>query len=59
VDFRRVVAALRAIDYAGWYSVECHARPRPTMTSEAIASAELASLRALLAEDAPITDSGG
>jgi sugar phosphate isomerase/epimerase len=59
VDFRRVAAALRAIGYAGWYSVECHARPRPAMTSEAIAAAELASLRALLTADAPIIDSGG
>jgi sugar phosphate isomerase/epimerase len=50
VDFPAVIAALRAIDYAAWLSVECHASPRPNMDSAAIAAAELRTLRTLFAE---------
>lgn len=49
LDFAPLVAALREIGYSGWYSVECHALPRPGMDSAAIAAAELASMRNLLA----------
>jgi L-ribulose-5-phosphate 3-epimerase len=52
VDFGRVLAALRATGYAGWYSVECHADPRPGLDSAAIAAAELLALRNHLTGDA-------
>jgi sugar phosphate isomerase/epimerase len=48
VDLASVIAALRDAGYAGWYSVECHAHPRPGMDSAAIAAAELRAVRVLL-----------
>jgi sugar phosphate isomerase/epimerase len=48
VDFGMVIAALDEAGYTGWYSVECHAMPRPGMDSASIATAELATLRNLL-----------
>jgi sugar phosphate isomerase/epimerase len=49
IDFAMVLAALREIGYAGWYSVESHALPRPGLDSAGIAATELASLRRLQA----------
>lgn len=48
VDFEMVIAALYEIGYSGWYSVECHALPRPGMDSASIAAAELTSVRNML-----------
>lgn len=47
IDFPPLFSALRSIGYDGWYSVECHANPRPGLDSAAIAAAEYSTLRAL------------
>jgi L-ribulose-5-phosphate 3-epimerase len=49
VDLVPLFRAFRSIDYDGWYSVECHAQPRPGLDSVQIAAAELATLRRLYA----------
>ncbi len=48
IDFPRLFSALRNVGYQGWYSVECHAPPRPGLDSVGIAAAELTTLRRLL-----------
>jgi L-ribulose-5-phosphate 3-epimerase len=48
IDFVPLLEALRGVGYAGWYSVECHALPRPGLDSAAIAARELATVRGLL-----------
>jgi L-ribulose-5-phosphate 3-epimerase len=54
IDFLPLLQALRGTGYAGWYSVECHAQPRPQLDSAAIARREFAHVRSLLRRaDAP------
>ena len=48
IDFHPLFGALRNVGYQGWYSVECHAPPRPDLDSPSIAAAELRTLRRLL-----------
>jgi sugar phosphate isomerase/epimerase len=48
MDFVPLLQALRRGGYAGWYSVECHARPRPGLDSVAIARHELGGVACLL-----------
>lgn len=48
IDFPPLFSALRNVGYQGWYSVECHAPPRPGLDSSSIAAAELNTLRELL-----------
>ena len=54
VDFVAVIAALRRVGYTGWYSVECHAEPRPAMDSAAIAAAELRAVRQIVAAETAV-----
>ncbi len=48
VDLQGALDDLVATGYDGWYSVETHALPRPTMDSAAIAANEIRTLRSLL-----------
>jgi sugar phosphate isomerase/epimerase len=48
VDLRGALADLAAAGYAGWYSVETHALPRPGLDSAGIAAREIETLRGLL-----------
>lgn len=48
INFPPLLGALRTVSYRGWYSVECHAQPRPGMASTEIARAEYRTLSDLL-----------
>lgn len=48
IDFPPLLDALHAVGYRGWYSVECHAQPRPGRPSTAIALTEYTTLSQLL-----------
>jgi sugar phosphate isomerase/epimerase len=49
IDFGPLLRAFAQIAYRGWYSVECHAQPRPGLDSAGIAAAEIEALRRLAA----------
>jgi L-ribulose-5-phosphate 3-epimerase len=49
IDFVPLFRAFDQVGYRGWYSVECHAQPRPGLDSAAIAAAEIETLRRLRA----------
>lgn len=48
LDLKPLLAAIDRAGYQGWYSVECHAQPRPGLDSVAIAAHEIAALRRLV-----------
>ena len=48
LDLPPILAALDEVGYQGWFSVECHALPRPNLDSAAIAAHDLAYIRSAL-----------